>query len=472
MMYGSTGGGGSAFGGGVLHMKSQIIILDGSIEADGSSGKSSLGGGSGGSVLLEASVFGGTGIIQANGGDGGSTGGGGGSGGRIALYFKHSDYTGLINAFGGDSAVEAGAAGTIYQEDTTKNYKILKIENKGRRPSTLEINTYDQLSTDAARTWITSSSMELNPKRAELKGFTFTSVIYEGFSADELILGGGSHLGVEPELHRGNIRLHTFGTIKGTFEGGSYGFLHTGPSQLIQIEKTDYYIPMNLKIYKDGYLKLPSEVMLHKNSLSLNGYLIGVRDIKISNCLVNFGNNAGSTTKGVVKTRDFYFDSIGLLDGAYLRFLDTSKEYTLRTNNIVVNTGGTIEAKNFTLIANDVVIREGGIIKLDGQGVSCRYCDVYNAGSGGSHAGNGGLGPGYRGARRRSEPFDFVYTPVMFGEAGCTEWQTANCNGGRGGGKANISISGRLHLDGSISSRYIVFCYIKTVCHALSYLCK
>lgn len=454
MMFGSTGGGGITPGGGVLYIKTKKMILDGLIEADGASGAStSSGGGSGGSILIKSHGFEGSGIIQANGGDGGTIGGGGGSGGRIAIYYTNVDYTGTMAAFGGDSVIEAGAAGTIYQENTMKKHNILKIENKGRKPTTMEIDSYSKLSTDFARTWITSASMSSNPKRVELKDFKFNYVIYEGFSVDELILGGGSHLAIEPELHRGNIRLHTFGKITGTFEGGAYGFLHTGPRQLVQTESTDYYIPMNLKIYEDGYLKLPANVMLHKNSLSLNGYLLGVRDIKISSCSVNFGKNSGSKTRGFVETRAFYFDSMTLLDGAYLRLLDTSNEYVLRADNMAIYTGGTIEGNNLTLVAHDIVVKEGGTIKLDGQGIRCRSYDVYSAGSGGSHAGYGGLGPGYKGTRQRSEPFDFAYLPTLYGEAGRADWQTPSCNGGSGGGKVNISVSGTLHLDGLITSR-------------------
>lgn len=461
MMYGSSGGDGSAPGGGVLYLKAEKMIIDGNIEANGASGKTdSSGGGSGGSILIESIYQEGSGTVHVNGGAGGTNGGGGGSGGRVAMYYKRSDYKGSITAFGGDSVVEAGAAGTIFLKDTTKNYSILTIVNKGRKPSKEEIESYESLSTDAARTWITSLSMESNPNRVELKNFNFDSAIYEGFMVDELMLGGGSHLAIEPEFHRGNLRLHRFGKVTGTFEGGSYGFLHTGPSQLVEVENTDYYIPINLKIYENGFLKLPPSVMLHKNSLSLNGYLLGVQVLKVSSCLVNFGNNGGSTTKGTVKSRSFYFNSMTLLDGGFLRLLDTSEEYLLSADNLVVQAGGTIESQNITFVAKDIDVQKEGTIKLDGQGSKCKPFNRYNAGSGGSHAGYGGLGPGYGGSnwwsRQRTEPFDSPYLAMFYGEAGLAEWKTPSCNGGSGGGKANISVSGVLNLDGSISSRYVL----------------
>ncbi|KAK3724602.1 hypothetical protein QZH41_005193 [Actinostola sp. cb2023] len=106
MMYGSTGGGGSTPGGGVLYIKTNKLSLDGSIESDGASGLdgSSVGGGSGGSVLIETNDVDGSGTIRANGGRGGSGGGGGGSGGRIAIYYKRFEYQGTISAIGGESS--------------------------------------------------------------------------------------------------------------------------------------------------------------------------------------------------------------------------------------------------------------------------------------------------------------------------------------------------------------------------------
>ena len=61
--------------------------IDGSINADGvDASKSTAGGGSGGSVLIEAENVAGHGLITAKGGRGLGANGGGGSGGRIALH--------------------------------------------------------------------------------------------------------------------------------------------------------------------------------------------------------------------------------------------------------------------------------------------------------------------------------------------------------------------------------------------------
>ena len=83
-----------AFGGGVIHVKAdRSIIVNGTISADGESrGNSWIGGGAGGSILLECRSFSGaeTGVLSAKGGNGSGSGndrvGGGGGGGRIAVW--------------------------------------------------------------------------------------------------------------------------------------------------------------------------------------------------------------------------------------------------------------------------------------------------------------------------------------------------------------------------------------------------
>lgn len=454
-MYGSAGGDGSTPGGGVLHIEANKVVLDGNIEASGASGKkgSSTGGGSGGSILIESQFMEGTGSVLANGGDGGTNGGGGGSGGRIAIFFKQFDFTGTASVFGGDSSVEAGAAGTIYKEDISKKYKILVISNKGRKPLDSDIQSYTRLSADFARTWITSESMNPNPKRVPMDNLGLNAAIYEGFTVDELLLSGGSHMAIEPELHRGNFLLHTFKKVKGTFEGGSFGFVHTGPRQMVQIHHTNLYIPMNLKVYEGSYLKLPPRVMLHKNSLMLNGHLLGVNDLVISNCVVKFGKNAGATTNRKVKPLEFHFSSLTLLDAAYLDLRDTSNEYFLAIKNLVLHAGGTIEGRNITFIGQTFTIKEEGTVKLDGHGIRCKPYNSYNYGCGGSHAGYGGLGPHGLANRYRIQPFDSVYLPKLYGESGRAELGAANCAGGSGGGKLNISVTGTVHVDGTLTSR-------------------
>jgi hypothetical protein len=450
-MFGSAGGGGACPGGGVLHMNTSILEMDGTIRIDGKNGDigTSSGGGSGGSVLIEAGIIKGTGSIQANGGDGGSVGGGGGSGGRIAILSGMYSYTGFVSTYGGNSPVEAGAAGTIYKRDMKTGNTILEIYNLGRRPASSHIWNYMSLSDDSARTWLTNSSLSQNPKQSTIDDIKLNVEVYEGFTFDELRLGGGAHLAFETDPRR--LRMHTVKRLVGNYEGESYGFLHAGPKQLLVIKDSDYYIPVNLKVYPLGLVQLPSKIMLHKNSIYLGGYLIGVQDLTISECLVNFGPSAAALTRGSPRTLHFDIETVKILNQGTLLMTDSSKEYSLKSKSIEIYPGGSLVGRNVSVISESISVHESARITFDGQGIRCVPSHVYYSGSGGSHAGYGGIGST---ARNRPEPFDSIYFPRLFGEAGRAGRISSPCRGGYGGGRLNMTVSGILTVDGTISSRF------------------
>jgi uncharacterized repeat protein (TIGR01451 family) len=114
---GSGGGGGGygGTGGGLVQITAQSAQIDGSIQANGTDGRSNLGfpaggGGSGGGILVQVANLSGTGIIASN---GGGVGGGGG-GGRIAVYAASSSFPRAnITANGGSSGDGNGANGSV-----------------------------------------------------------------------------------------------------------------------------------------------------------------------------------------------------------------------------------------------------------------------------------------------------------------------------------------------------------------------
>ena len=362
------------------------MIHDGQITVNGKDAvkNSDYGGGSGGSVFIAAGSFDGSGVIQVNGGAGGDNGGGGGSGGRVAVHFNSSFFSGTISAFGGNSGIETGAAGTIYKKNEQTGFSTLEVYNQGKKPSKEEIDDYSDLRSDSARTWLASSSSPLVP--VALHDVSFGATVYQGFIIDEVKLGGSAHLAIEPD--GSNIRLHTFRKFYGTFEGNSFGFVHVGPHQLVTIPDTDYYIPLNLKIYRSGYIKLPNRVMLHKNSLSLNaGYLIGVTDLTISQCKVTFGSDSGAVNTGALQAMQFTFQTVTLMSQGSLEMAAVNAKYALNVESLVINSGGELIGRNLTVVAKFVTVDESGKLNLDGGGERCPTTDVYLAGSGGSHAG-------------------------------------------------------------------------------------
>lgn len=102
-------------GGGFLRLiVNGTLQLDGIISAQGvTSGNTNSGGGSGGSITVNAGTISGAGTISVNGGAGNGTGGGGGGGGRIAVNYNTNSFTGNLTAYGGPGA-NYGGAGTVY----------------------------------------------------------------------------------------------------------------------------------------------------------------------------------------------------------------------------------------------------------------------------------------------------------------------------------------------------------------------
>ncbi|MCB0521113.1 MAG: hypothetical protein H6577_18950 [Lewinellaceae bacterium] len=98
-LMGSGGGGGftgevGGNGGGMVQVRTQSLILNGKIVANGGNGNIHTGGGSGGSVLILANEISGTGSIEAKGGTGGCGNcfGASGGGGRVAIYTHNPNF--------------------------------------------------------------------------------------------------------------------------------------------------------------------------------------------------------------------------------------------------------------------------------------------------------------------------------------------------------------------------------------------
>ncbi|MFO1477323.1 MAG: hypothetical protein U1F98_11790 [Verrucomicrobiota bacterium] len=119
-------------GGGALRLTvGGELRLDGIISANGSGGSAQGGGGSGGSLWLDAGTLSGSGSLTAAGGNGGSAGTpGGGGGGRIAVYSGTNLFTGTATAPGGSGSM-AGGAGTVYFKSAGQN-GLLVIDNAGQ----------------------------------------------------------------------------------------------------------------------------------------------------------------------------------------------------------------------------------------------------------------------------------------------------------------------------------------------------
>ncbi|MEA5557691.1 immunoglobulin domain-containing protein [Nodularia spumigena] len=139
--FGSGGGGDSASssttadggpGGGALRLVvNGTLLVDGEINASGGANPTGFdnGGGSGGSLWIDAANLAGAGLILANGGNGATVSAGSGGGGRIAIFAETSTFDETsIRAYGGAS-VRTGGAGTIYRQLSLAQTPALIIDN-------------------------------------------------------------------------------------------------------------------------------------------------------------------------------------------------------------------------------------------------------------------------------------------------------------------------------------------------------
>jgi hypothetical protein len=144
-------GGHDSVGGGLVHIQADVVQIDGEIQVIGRDGYNSNcgfgnrpGGGSGGSIQIEARVLGGTGALRANGGNGScptSNPGGGGGGGRIALFYDEegASFPSAEALGNGANNSVRGSAGSIYMRPSRFDTEVpgsLFIANNNRVSST------------------------------------------------------------------------------------------------------------------------------------------------------------------------------------------------------------------------------------------------------------------------------------------------------------------------------------------------
>jgi hypothetical protein len=128
---------GSPGGGAILMSVRNGLTINGVISANGISGvEDEAGGGSGGSIWLNAGWVSGLGRITAEGGSGQLYGGGGGGGGRIAIYSPANVFAGIISLRGGDG-FEPGADGTVHLASTFAPLEVLAQSPTGTVSSTV-----------------------------------------------------------------------------------------------------------------------------------------------------------------------------------------------------------------------------------------------------------------------------------------------------------------------------------------------
>eukprot|EP01113_Clastostelium_recurvatum_P046743 TRINITY_DN8234_c0_g1_i5.p1 TRINITY_DN8234_c0_g1~~TRINITY_DN8234_c0_g1_i5.p1 ORF type:complete len:1273 (-),score=284.34 TRINITY_DN8234_c0_g1_i5:26-3298(-) len=421
---GSGGGAGQdpgGVGGGTIVLNAQVLTVDGRISADGGIGGQSAGGGSGGAIAIRTRVLEGSGVIRTNGGNCGdpyySTQSSGGGGGRIALYYEAmGNWTGSIQAWGGAAAAAAryGGPGTVYLEDTLRNYRKLVVDNNGVLPAT---TTLGSAQGDIGNAYLTETGA--------------TSYYFDG-----IFLRGYAQLAVvsQPVVDRAiNI------TVK-YLTGDSTGAIHVLNKQ--QLDSSTSYANQTASVflYNGGAALSPPMLNLDKTTLSIGGTLSGLAKL---NALA--GSRLSLLPTGRIGSTQgtFEFDEVRLMHNAAMV---VTTGVTTRANVFVSENAATVTGANIAIQATLVHVIGMSSMRADAVGTSMSGTGAGKiVGSYGSGAGHGGNG-GDLALNNAGKSYGSVYWPVTPGSGG----GNGNANGGFGGGIINI-IAGTFRLDGTLS---------------------
>ncbi|KAI8481428.1 hypothetical protein Bbelb_408020, partial [Branchiostoma belcheri] len=316
-----------AGGGSVTLTASNMIRLDGTIRGNGADGAEGSGGASGGSILIRTDTFEGTGSIECSGGQGDGSDAGGGSGGRVAVHYTSSTFQGNIQAYGGQSSIEAGAAGTVLLE--SGGLWTLKVDNNGQTVYLENIGDFFDLSEVSGRTWV-----NVPPSGS----YNFAT----------LDLRGNAHLAFDVDAAAPNlVRYYTVQKLVGDRTGdvSSLPTLNVGPGQMITIQRTDYYLPINFKVHKNGELSMPSSIMLHKGLNIVEGTLSGISELTVADSTLTFGGEAETATSDQDHPILDFTTSLTVGANAVVHMTGTENLYELKAQTLTVQARGRLVAK-------------------------------------------------------------------------------------------------------------------------------
>ncbi|PIK55158.1 hypothetical protein BSL78_07888 [Apostichopus japonicus] len=147
----------------------------------------------------------------------------------------------------------------------------------------------------------------------------------------------------------------------------------------------------------------------------------------------------------------YTFGSITVSDGGEVTTTESSeslKYFTLNAHSMYIQGGGIIHNVEMTINVVDLVVSDLGRLVADQHRLPCVIADGTGKGtsSGASGAGHGGRGG--RGSVQKSTgaPFGNIFEPVEFGCSG------GSGQGGKGGGKLRLRVTGTMQIDGEVSA--------------------
>ena len=284
LAYGSTfrptdlgsGGSGPRGGTGGSHVNIRVgrmFALDGSVTVSGGDATNG-GGGSGGTLLVEAYNMSGHGVLDASGGSGMGAGGGG-SGGRIAVHITFSNlYGGRYVANGGEAGKTCsltkciGGPGTIYKYESNHGPQYRELKYNPRLNATTVKPEHSKLTIDN-RDLITDNAavvMETNTVYYE-----FDEVQVEGHSYIHFYRPSTSAI-VNVVIHeltgnkKGRVRVQHRQRVIINFVESTYTYLDA---------------PCGFHVDRGGVVVLPTKVMILAEKVILEGRMTGVDELII-----------------------------------------------------------------------------------------------------------------------------------------------------------------------------------------------
>ena len=315
--------------------------MDGLITAQGLSGKSQSGGGSGGTVLIEVFNMSGHGEINVNGGSG-ISGGAGGSGGRIGIHvdFKNK-YGGTYRAVGGqaNSKTLLGGAGTLYKYESSRGpqYRELKYNPDGN---------FTDFKPEHSKLKIDNEGKDSDSPAVVMENKT---LFYE---FDEIQVEGKSHVVFYHPLEARNVTVVAHevtgdktGVIKMTSRQRLFVFI---------VESTHTYldVPCGFYISEFSEIIFPTEVILRGETTTLRGRMTGVEKLVIE-------RNGNLLISGTAHTAELPEHARWYND----RPFDPFTPGQLLISELVVTNAGLLTVAmtpyRTEVIASDVVIKKG-----------------------------------------------------------------------------------------------------------------
>lgn len=418
--FGSGGGNGrytpGGAGGGVMSfVVSGDLIVNGNIDARGANGGYWSGnvfcggGGSGGSIRIDAGTFSGTGRVRVDGGQGGcTTSKGDGSAGRIVLLYGQNSFTGELQAFGGQIN---GAHGTVFTKAHSENLGHVTVAGPTTQFITLQ-PTIIQNETGAISTLrITNKAMVTLAADGQLDVGTL-----------ETASGGRFY------FNSGMLKIATLAV------GGEVYWRQPLTAQAVVFTSPD-------------------------GQLHLDQPLYGV-DFNIAGKLfLNYPDANFSVT--MMDGGQFYINQPFVIP--HLEVTQGSAVFVnqrLNVDSLVVSDGGVLShspasPKAHVVVGGDLTVASGGMIDLNakgyasdqGPGAGKTTTSGFNGGGGG-HGGSGGAsGSG----SSPGKPYGSLNYPVTMGSGG-SRYHFAGYNfpGGAGGGYLQLDVAGTLSVDGII----------------------